>query len=299
MTSHDTLASKRVYIDYQRRLHELQPFEIAGSEMESTIAIDSSTRDNTTVTIAVELQNRANEFELIDELSAIARHQNVTEFKLFSNKANDLSRGEYTGFFDEILDSWSENVRGYRHRSYGAESQHDIEALHSVFLIDDLLDRFEDRVVIVDGSRQKADPVVSALNKLRHDVPTIVHCPKSELYYPQSLLADLLASHLSYRCQSATYSNDSVPMELPFANHVKGEWGTAFSALKSGGKKYRPLKTSILRGETPAERVQCWYHGNIPRNSAERPVTDSLAPIIKQADAYGFDSAKAELERLR
>lgn len=72
--------------------------------MESSIAIDSSTREDTTVTIAVELSDRSEEFELLDYLSAIARQENVSDFKLFSNKAQNIGIEGNKRFFEQIIE---------------------------------------------------------------------------------------------------------------------------------------------------------------------------------------------------
>lgn len=277
----------------------MQPFRVAGAEISSSIAIDSSTRGETTVTIAVELADRIEEFELLDGLSAIARRRNVSQFKLFSSKAQDIGVRDNEEFFERIIDRYRENLFGYHHVRKGSETSHEIEAVHTALLIDSVLAPYEDCVTIIDGGAQKARPAVDALKGVRSTVPAVTHCFKSETYYPQSLLADLAASYLSYLVSADEYEYSDPLLRAPYAERTEDRWGKAFSAMKRGSGEYRVLNLSELRGDSPGQRAQCWYHGGMAREGAESPPSDSITPIIRFADENGFDSAKAELERLR
>lgn len=277
----------------------MQPFRVAGAEVSSSVAIDSSTRGDTTVTIAVELSERIEEFELLDDLSAIARQHNVSEFKLFSSKARDIGIRDNQAFFEHVIDRYRENLSGYHHVRKGNETPHEIEAVHTALLIDSILAPYEDCVTIIDGGAQKATPVVDALTGIRSTIPSVTHCFKSETYYPQSLLADLAASYLSYSVSVDEYDYSDPLLRAPYAQRTEDRWGTAFSAMKRNSGEYRVLDLAELRGDSPSQRAQCWYRGGMARDGAESPPSDSITPIIRLADENGFDSAKAELERLR
>lgn len=277
----------------------MRSFRVAGRSIESSIAIDSSTRKNTTVTSAVELSNRSQEFELLDDLSAIARRENASEFKLFSSKAQDIDVRENEQFFEQVVETYQDKLVGYHHVRRGNETPHEIEAVHTALLVDSVLAPYEDCVTIIDGGAQKARPAVNALTGIRDTIPSVTHCFKSEIYYPKSLLADLAASYLSYLIRVGEYDYSEPLLRVPHAKRTEDRWGEAFSAMKTESRTYRVPDLSELRGNSPSERAQCWYHGGVAREGAESPPSDSVTPIIKLADENGFESAKAELERLR
>lgn len=278
-------------------MSELRSFTIAGSDISSSIAIDSSTRNNTTVTVAVELADRFEELRLIEEMSEVARRENVTDFKLFSHKASDIDI-DNDSFFEQIIDKRRESLVGFHHVQRGNETQHEVEAVHTALLIDSLLDPLEDRVIIIDGGRQKANPAVHALFGLREAIPSITHCIRSELYYPQNLLADLTASYLSHAIETATYDYADPLLRTPYAERTEQRWGAAFSALKRRTGTYRSVDLTQLRGNSPRERAQCWFQGGMAHSGARQPTTNSITPIIRVADKHGFSNAKAELKRL-
>lgn len=267
--------------------------------MESSVAIDSSTREETTVTVAVTLTDRVEEFQLLDRLSAIARQENVGEFKLFSNKTQDIEVEGNRVFYERIIEDYREKLFGYHHIQKGGETLHEIEAVHTALLVDRVLEPYEDCVTIIDGGKQKARPAINALSGIRDAIPSVTHCFKSETYYPQSLLADLVASYLSYIVSSEGYDYSDPLPRAPYAEHSEDRWGEAFSAMKRRSEEYRILDLAELRGDSPSQRVQCWYHGGMARGDAVHPTSDAIAPIIRLADENGFDSAKAELEGLR
>lgn len=250
------------------------------------------------MTIAVELSDRTEEFALLDDLSAVARQENVSKFKLFSSKATDIGVTDNREFFECVIDRCRESVTGFQHVRNGNESPHEIEAVHTALLVDEVLDPYEDHVIIVDGGKQKAQPAVDALSGIRDAIPSVTHCLKAEIYYPQSLLADLVASYLSYVVHEEEYDYADPLLRVPSAKHADDRWGKAFSAMKRNSGEYRMLNLTELRGDSPSQRAQCWYHGGMARKRAESPPSDAITPIIKLADEHGFDSAKAELERL-
>lgn len=276
----------------------MHPFESAGTKMESSIAIDSSTRGDTTVTIAVELADRDEEFRLLDRLSAIARQENVSDFKLFSSKAQDIEIENNIQFFERLIEDCRERIVGHHHVRKGSETAHEIEAVHTALLVDSILDPYEDCVTIIDGGKQKARPAVNALSGLRDALPSIAYCFKSETYYPQSLLADLVASYLSHLVNTGKYDYADPLLRAPYAKRSEDRWGEAFSAMKRRSEDYQIVDLAALRGSSPSQRVQCWYHGGMAQEDAEPPSSDTITPIIKLADENGYDSAKAELERL-
>lgn len=276
----------------------MRPFRIGGDDIESSIAVDASTRANTTVTVAVQLPNRTKEFELLDELSAVARRENVSQFKLFSSKAQDIGVRNDAEFFARVIERCEERLSGYHHTYNGSETPHEIEAVHTALLVDDVLTPCEDSVVIIDGGTQKARPAVNALRGIRDALPSVTHCYKSETYYPHSLLADFAASYLSYLINTDEYDYSDPVLRVPDARRTEDRWGEAFSAMKRNTTEYRVPNLTGLRGNSPRQRVQCWYHGGMARENSNPPPTDAIAPIIRLADEHGLDSAKAELERL-
>lgn len=276
----------------------MKPFQIAGSDFESSIAIDTSNRGNATVTVASEIPSRSAEFEILEIVCKSARQNNVSDFRLFNRKARDIGLDGNEEFFEDIIDEAREYITGYQHLTHGNESTHEIEAVHSAILLDTLLDQYEDRLVIIDGGVQKATPTVQSLSGLRDAIPSVTHCTQSEHYYPQCLLSDLVAFYLSSIVEEDSYDYDDPFLRAPYAERTEDRWGTAFAAMKRSAGEYRILDLTELRGETPKERAQCWFQGGMARQGAETPATDSITPITKIAADRGFDNLQAELERI-
>lgn len=276
----------------------MRSFRIAGNEFESSLALDASIRENTTVTVAVETPSRGTEVELLESICKSARKHSLTDFRLFNRKARDFGVEGNEGFFRDVIKTNRKYITGYHHVIHGNETNHEVESVHSALLLDSLLDPYEDRLVIVDGGEQKARPVVNSLSGLRDAIPSVTHCLKSEYYYPQCLLADLSAFYVSCLVNENEYNHLDPFFDAPSAEHTEELWGKAFAGMKQSKTEYRVLDLLEMIGDSPRERAKCWYHGGMARSGGEHPATNSVTPLLKHASKKGYDNLKAELERL-
>ncbi|WP_141551629.1 hypothetical protein [Natrinema sp. CBA1119] len=203
----------------------MKKFQVAGSDFSSSIAIDSSNRGDTTVTVAVEMPDRLTEIKMLEIVCESARQNQVSDFRLFNRKARDIGIDGNEDFFRDVISATRGYIVGYQHLSHGNESAHEIESVHSALLLDTILEPYEDNMVIIDGGSQKANPVVHALSGLRDAIPSVTYCLQSEHYYPQCLLADLVAFYLSYRVETGSYDYTNPFLQTPYAEHTEDRWG--------------------------------------------------------------------------
>lgn len=276
----------------------MRPFQVPGTDGQSSIAVDSSTRDRATATVAVTVPDRETELDILENVCRSARENGVSNFRLFNRKGRDIGITGNEQFFENVVDDNREHIHGYHHIKGGNETAHEVEVVHSALLVDSLLGSYEDRVVIIDGGDQKARPVVQALSGIRDVVPSVTYCLQSESYYPQSLLADLVGYYVSYLIENDLYDYTDPFFHAPYAEQTEDRWGAAFSGMKSRKQEYRVLDIAEMRGDTPRDRAKCWYHGGMARHGGEKPTTNSLTPLLRLASKKGHSNLHAELERL-
>lgn len=275
----------------------LQPFRLPSTELSSSIAMDASTVGDTTVTVAVAAA-REEEPAILETLYDYGA---TTDFKPFYEKANNFEHQDQREFCEAVIQAQETRLAAFAHRREqdGNANIEQVEAVHSAIHVDDLLDDV-DPLVIVDGNEQQAKPFVQALSGLRTDQPAIAHCLKSEHYYPTALLADLTANYLAHCIENGRYDRGSSPLAAPRAKEARAdEWGQAFSAMYRNGTEYTPTDLHNMRGESVRERIYCWYEGAVASdNGAERPVSDSLNPVIQALRRDGYDELADRLAQL-
>ena len=288
----------------------LRPF---ADEFRSSIAIDASTVGDTTVTVAVHTI-RNDEIEILDSL---CRHADEVEsgtvvhdgndrtelggFEPFATKAGDLDRNADARFFESVIGDHRTRIRSLRHVHRGNPSTHDIEAVHSALLVKDFLTNLHRRpLILVDGDETKGRSLQKALGGLGTEVPGLTHCVRSELYYPQSLLADIAAHYVAGRIDTTTTSHRDPPFRPSYAKRTQtNDWGRAYSGLETNDSTYSPAVGRRRRGNTPAERARCWFDGTVATGHGDgSPATDSVTPIANYLEKRGYELVASELSKL-
>lgn len=277
----------------------LQPFRVPGGTFSSSITMDASTVGDTTVTVAVSA-TRDQEPAILNSIYDHSAAQGL-DFKPFYHKANNFKYQEKRRFVEAVIeDNWEYLAAFVHSREHdGNADTQQVEAVHSAIHVDDLLTDEPESLVIVDGNEQQATPFVRGLRALRSDVPTVGHCLQSEYYYPTALLADLASNYLAHRIDRGAFDPTESLLPVPHAKQARKEWGQVFHAMYQGSSDYTPPEIRNLRGETVRERIYCWYTGAVALDSgAERPMSDSLNPVVQALQRDGYEELAATLAEL-
>jgi hypothetical protein len=279
----------------------LPPYRTDGAEYATSIVMDASTVNQTTVTVVVHAP-REREPAILD---AVYEHGTDLDFKPFYHKSNDFEYPERQAFTEALIKDFHPHLAAFAHhqRYDSNEDTQQIEALHSAIHVHDRLTAASEQpVVIVDGNEQQARPFVRALSGLREELPEVAHCQRSEYHYPTALLADLVSNYFAHRLDRGEFSTnpDDLPLDVPRAKRDRSpEWGRAVSTLYQDGITYVPAALPPRRGESVRERVNCWYQGAVaPNSGVDRPMSDSLTPVVNALERGGYEELAAVLREL-
>lgn len=279
----------------------LPPYRTDAAEYATSIVMDASTVNQTTVTVAVHAP-REREPAI---LNGIYEHGSSLDFKPFYHKANDFEYTDRQAFTEALIEDYHPHLAAFAHhqRYDSNEDTQQIEALHSAIHVNDRLDTASEQpVIIVDGNEQQARPFVRALSGLRDELPEIAHCQRSEYYYPTALLADLVSNYLAHRLDRGdltTAAND-LALDVPRAKQDRSpEWGQAVSTLYQDGITYVPAALPPRRADSVREHVLCWYQGAVaPNSGVDRPMSDSLTPVVNALERNGYEELAEILRAL-
>lgn len=288
-------------------------FRTASTEYKSSIAIDASTIEGTTVTVAV----HATRNEEVAILDSLLRHSDAIQsktvrgsgsdktvlggFSPFATKGRDLDHEKDSQFFEGVIQENKSHISGFQHSHRGSANSEDVEAVHSSILVEDVRGNTADSpLVLVDGGEDKGKRLIKALSGLTDEFPAIVNCFQAEYYYPHSLLADLTANHLARLINEGEFNyTDPLVEAFPAKQHRGNEWGKAFSSLKNSTEKYIMEPIRQRRADSKSERVRCWYDGAVTaEGSSEDVATDSLYSICQYLKRIGYEELATELENL-
>lgn len=288
-------------------------FRTDSTEYRASIALDASTIEGITVTVAV----RATRDEEVNILDSLLRHADtinssevfgsgsdrtvVGGFSPFATKARDLDHSEDARFFEGVIAENKRHISGFQHNHRGNAETAQVEAVHSAILVDDTLANCrETPLVLVDGASDKGMHLIKALDGLAAQSPPIVNCFQAEFYYPHALLADLTANYLAWQINEGSFDySDPLIRAFP-AKQSRGEdWGKAFNSLKKSSKTYSIEPIRQRRADSKAERVRCWYDGAVtPDHGANKVSTDSVHSIVQYLRELGYKRVASELENL-
>ncbi|WP_135851806.1 hypothetical protein [Halorussus salinus] len=246
-----------------------------------SIALDASTVDSVTVTVAVPA-TRTEEWDVLDSLYDAGK----SDFRPFLHKANDIQYGSNYGFFETVLRNAPTPILATTHLGRDGSSPERVEAVQSALLVSDLA--HSESLVLVDGGETKAEAFTRAIDGIVSDVPPTTHCVSAEQYFPTALLADICASHLAHQIADASDSTTITPAAPESKTEYADRWGKAYSSLIDAREKYERTPVSAKRGRTVRERIRCWYEGHVAVGNGDYPMTDSLTPVMNSAEERGF-----------
>lgn len=287
----------------------MHPFRTREETYDASIVLDASTVGETTVTVAA-YTTRRQELSILDSLY---RHGNYVGLQPFINKATDCDFSNDARFerLERIIRTNSRFLRAVSHNTHvnGNTDTHQIEAIHSSILVDDLLRTRDSRpsrsdipdpVTIVDGGEQALEPLLYALEGIRDEEVPVTNCVKAELYYPTVLLADLTANYLAHTIHEGTYDYETPLLSAPVAKSVYPNcWNSSIEGLKRRRGTFTPVTLEQRRGETARERVCCWYDGAVtPGRGAERPLTDSVKRVVQCVTEEGYERVATNISKL-
>lgn len=287
-------------------------FETPSGQYSSSVAIDASTIKGTTVTTAAHI-TRNREIELLD---SVLRHSDAIQssthldgdervllggFKPFRTKAADLDRDLDRRFFEGVIAENKGYITGFQHIHRGNAQTHQIEAVHSAILINDILKNTDGRpLILLDGDEGKGSAFVRAVAGLTNETVDVVHCFRAEWYYPHALLADLSANYIAGQIHNGNYSYNEPLLRTPLAKQTRGnDWGKAFSSMETSREEYVHANIRTKRGDSAAERARCWFDGAVTAGPGdEQLITASTTPIENYLRQLGHCRLADEIAEL-
>lgn len=266
----------------------MQNFDVGDLSRSRSIAFDATDRNDLVVTVGVEA-NRTQEATLLDDL-----YETLSDdgYEPFRTKSRDLSLDPQ---------SVSTVVSNFRGRVGVCLHKDDVtlpyaEAVHSAILLDELRPNAVDTVCLVDGNTDRAKKLQQASGAISSSTPPIVSCVQSELYYPHSLLADLVAGTVADETQkdgrhvpSAETSSSLTFVETTGQSRT-GRWGKAYSTVARDEGNWDSPSVRQQYADSVPERVVCWFRGTMARKHAPPPSSDGLRPVVRRLDAIGCET---------
>lgn len=266
----------------------MQSFDVDSLSRSQSIAFDATDRGGLVVTVGVEA-NRTQEATLLNELYEVLSDDGYEPFR---TKSRDLS-----------LDprAVSDVVSNFRGRIGVCLHEDDVklpyaEAVHSAILLEELRPNPTDTVCLVDGDTDRGEKLRQASAAIGLSNPPIVPCVQSELYYPHSLLADLVAGIVAdetlddeRRVPSGESSSSFIFVETTGQSRT-GRWGKAYSAVARSEGNWDSPEVRQRYADSVPERVSCWFRGTMARKHAPPPSSDGLRPVVRRLDAMGCET---------
>ncbi|MCX2819828.1 hypothetical protein EGH25_10750 [Haladaptatus sp. F3-133] len=257
----------------------MQDFQVGGERRSRSVAFDATNRDGLIVTAGV-LANRTQEGSLLDEMY---RKLSDEGYEPFATKSRDLDIPKYK-IYNILQDH---NGRAGICADRNPPNLMQAEAAHSAIVLDELEVATKDSVVIVDGDRDKGKNLHRGVRGIDIVAPPIVNCIRSEMYYPHSLLADLVAGavadDINENGYEAVLSNllGSVVHSYVDTTQTPERFAEANYAIDKKAEKVPDITYDHGRGETRQERVSCWYQGVFASTKSEQPMSDSINPAVQ------------------
>lgn len=261
----------------------MEPLLIGGDEYERSVAFDGTKAGGTQVTVGVEA-TREQEAQLLD----ICCDEQGDQFRPFATKSDNLDLNEVP--VGELIERFPGRVAVGL--CSGAPNQFiQAEAAHSAVLYSKLDPVESTTAVIADGDEIHAERLGEALWSLEAGRVPAVPCHKSEFYYPQSYLADLLAgaiagdyditnSEVQEACEVWTEASDDGD---PF-------W-KAYNAVRAGEYSYRLPDREEKIAQKPSTRARVWFGGSFRSNAGSQLQTDSTRRVETWLERNGHTAA--------
>ncbi|QCC57310.1 hypothetical protein NP511_22715 (plasmid) [Natrinema thermotolerans] len=266
----------------------MRPFRAEESAYNRSVAIDASTIDGITVTVAVHA-DRTDELDILDSIYSAAEEY---PFYPFRNKSHDLDYRSSKDFFEEVIHVNADRLLSTVHLGEDGSDQERVEAVQSATLVEQLSP--SDSLVILDGDEQKAKRFGRAIDGISDEVPPVATCIQSELYYPSALLADLCATRLAYEIDHSGHSSEVIP-ETPVTKvDLEHYWGPAYNSMVTSSETVQVEPIQQHRAETVSTRVNCWFEGYMG-GGEPFPTDRSVNAVVRYAEQQGYDELAAQL----
>lgn len=269
----------------------MRPFRAEESTYDRSVAIDASTIDGVTVTVAVHV-DRSEELDILNSIYSAAEEY---PFYPFRNKAHDLEYANSTGFFKEVVHTNVDRLRSTVHLGRDNSDQERVEAVQSAVLVKQF--DLSDTLVILDGDEQKAERFGKATRGITDDIPPIATCIQSELYYPSSLLADLCATWLAYEIDHPRHCSQVTPETPVTKEELNHYWGPAYNSMITTSDAVQVEPIQQYRAETVRTRVNCWFEGYMG-GGEPYPTDRSVNAAVRYAEQQGYDELAARLSEI-
>jgi hypothetical protein len=269
----------------------VRPFRAGESSYERSIAIDASTIDDITVTVAVGA-DRAGELDILDSIYAAAEGH---PFFPFRDKSHDLEYEESIGLFETAVTNNSDRLKATVHLGRDGSDQERVEAVQSAVLVEEI--GVEDALIILDGNEDKADRFGRAIAGISDGYPPMATCIQSELYYPTSLLADLCASHLAYQIDHPRHCSAVTPPAPITKEEFNHLWGPAYNEMVNSSDSISTEPVEQRRAETVRTRMCCWFEGQMGGGGPVQ-FESSVQPVVKHAREQGYEELATNLSEV-
>ncbi|ELY92314.1 hypothetical protein C483_08377 [Natrialba hulunbeirensis JCM 10989] len=269
----------------------MRPFRAEESRYTRSVAIDASTVDGITVTVAVHAE-RSEELEILSSIYSAAEDY---PFYPFRDKSHDLEYRNSTSFFEEVVQTNAERLRSTVHLGGDNSGPERVEAVQSATLVNQL--DLTDTLVILDGDEQKAERFGNAIAGISDDVPPVATCIQSELYYPSSLLADLCATWLAHEIDHPRHCSEITPETPVTKEALSYYWGPAYNSVVTASESVTVEPIQQYRAETVRTRVNCWFEGYMG-GGEPFPTDRSVNAVVGYAERQGYDELAAKLAEM-
>ena len=269
----------------------MRSFRAGEDTYDRSIAIDASTIGDITITVAAGA-NRTEELAILDSIYTAAEGY---PFFPFRDKGHDLRYEDNISFFETVVQNNHQYLTATTHLGQDGSDSERVEAVQSAVLAD--LIGFDDKLIILDGNRDKAERFGRALAGISKIAPSIATCIQSELYYPSALLADLCARHLAYQIDHPRHCSDITPTAPVTKKKFNNLWGSAYHQMVNSSS---PISTETIeqrRAETVPARMKCWFKGVMGGGEPVR-FESSVQPIVQYIQKEGYEELATQISEL-
>ena len=260
----------------------MEPLQVSNKNYQRSVSFDAANKDGTVVTVGVETTRRE-EAKLLN----LCCDRQASQYEPFATKSRDLE-------LDTVpIKQLMRDSPGRVAVALCSENPDNFvraEAAQSAVLYDGLTPFESTTVAIADGDKRHAELLGKGLKALGNEGKTVVACQRSELYYPQSYFADLLAGTIVRRPDLAA---ESLLGSFDFTTGVdtdRGLFWKAYNNIGAGRYDYQVPDYKKQVGHEPATRAISWFNGAFASNTGNRPVTDSTHRIETWLNNNDYDA---------
>lgn len=259
----------------------MRDFDVGGRHRSRSVGFDGTQRSGVVVTVGISI-TRDQEALLLENLYQTLHTHGYDPFR---TKSRDLDLPPEKVI--DVLNGCGGEVGVYYHTD-GVNLGY-AEPTHSAMLLQELEAPPQDTVAIVDGADGHAKKLYRAADGMGLSPPAVAHCPRSELYYPHLLLADLAAGVIADKLvDDDTAFHGAIPdnpvqvLEDTTPSSYQGDWNKGYESVarKSGRHPEPPFVQR--RANSVRERVACWFHGHFGTTAGPAPDSDSVTPVVSR-----------------